>query len=294
MPRSDSVRVPGLTLRYVDWGGDHLPPLLLIHGGGDHSRSWDWVAQRLRPRWRVIAVDLRGHGDSDWSPEGNYGEGVLVRDLLLLLNALEIGRATIIAHSLGANIAMRFAAVFPERMQRLVSIEGLLASPDRLALVDGTPMRVRLRTWLDETERIRTRAPRHFRSIDEATARMKERNPHLAGERLHHLTRHAVRLGDDGLYRWKVDPMIRKRPPDMGHDALNDLWRSLACPILLIYGAESWASNPEMDGRLGLFANARLRVIEHAGHWVHHDQFEDTMREIDAFLSETDKARDQG
>ncbi|WP_188770842.1 alpha/beta fold hydrolase [Novosphingobium endophyticum] len=281
-------------MRYVDWGGDHLPPLVLIHGGGDHSRSWDWVARRLCARWHVIAVDLRGHGDSDWSPEGNYGEGVLVRDLLLLLDALAIRRATIIAHSLGANIAMRFAAVFPERMNRLVSIEGLLASPDRLVLVDNTPMRTRLRTWLEETERIRMRVPRHFRSMDEATARMKERNPHLAGERLHHLTHHAVRLGDDGFYRWKVDPMIRKRPPDMSNDALNDLWRALTCPILLLYGAESWASNPGMDGRLGLFANARLRVIEEAGHWVHHDRFEETMREIDAFLSETATVPDQG
>ena len=61
-----------LRLHYVDWGNPSAPPLLLLHGGRDHCRNWDWVAGELRHRWHVLAPDLRGHGDSQWSPDGHY------------------------------------------------------------------------------------------------------------------------------------------------------------------------------------------------------------------------------
>src|SRR5215475_1558263 len=71
-PTTHSFISQRLRLRYVDWGNPDAPPLILLHGGRDHSRSWDWTAQELRAKWHVIAPDLRGHGDSDWSADGDY------------------------------------------------------------------------------------------------------------------------------------------------------------------------------------------------------------------------------
>ena len=70
-----------LRLHYVDWGNTEAPPLLLVHGGRDHCRNWDWVAQALRDDWHIICPDLRGHGDSQWSPDGNYSMSAYIYDL---------------------------------------------------------------------------------------------------------------------------------------------------------------------------------------------------------------------
>ena len=75
-----------LRLHYVDWGNPEAPPLLLVHGGRDHCRNWDWVAQALRDDWHVICPDLRGHGDSQWSPDGNYAMSSYIYDLDQLIH----------------------------------------------------------------------------------------------------------------------------------------------------------------------------------------------------------------
>ena len=75
-----------LRMHYVDWGNPDAPPLLLVHGGRDHCRNWDWVAQALRRDWHVICPDLRGHGDSQWSPDGNYSMSAYIYDLAQLIH----------------------------------------------------------------------------------------------------------------------------------------------------------------------------------------------------------------
>src|SRR5205085_7570434 len=89
-PASHSFVSQRLRLRYADWGNAEAPPLILLHGGRDHSRSWDWTAQELRRDWHVIAPDLRGHGDSDWSPDGDYGGLAMLYDLAQLIHQLKL------------------------------------------------------------------------------------------------------------------------------------------------------------------------------------------------------------
>jgi pimeloyl-ACP methyl ester carboxylesterase len=91
-----------LRLHYVDWGNEDKPLLLLVHGGRDHARSWDWVARELRHEWHVVAPDLRGHGDSAWAIGSSYPLSDFVFDIAQLLEALDAHPATIVAHSLGA------------------------------------------------------------------------------------------------------------------------------------------------------------------------------------------------
>ena len=102
-----------LRLHYVDWGNADKPPLLLIHGGRDHCRSWDWTAEALRDDWHVIAPDLRGHGDSQWSTDGNYTMAGYIYDLAQLIHQQALAPVVVIAHSLGGHIAL--AARDPER-----------------------------------------------------------------------------------------------------------------------------------------------------------------------------------
>jgi pimeloyl-ACP methyl ester carboxylesterase len=107
-----------LRLHYVDWGNPGAPPLLLVHGGRDHCRNWDWVATALRRDWHVLAPDLRGHGDSQWSPDGNYTIAGYIYDLGQLVHQQELAPVTIIAHSLGGVIALRYAGIYPDCVQK--------------------------------------------------------------------------------------------------------------------------------------------------------------------------------
>ena len=119
-----------LRLHYVDWGNPTAPPLLLVHGGRDHCRNWDWVATALRRDWHVLAPDLRGHGDSQWSPDGNYSTSAYIYDLDQLIHQQELAPVTIVAHSLGGNIAIRYTGVFPEKVRTARRDRGARADPE--------------------------------------------------------------------------------------------------------------------------------------------------------------------
>src|SRR5215475_9475030 len=121
-----------LRLHYVDWGNPTKPPLLLLHGGRDHCRNWDWAAAALRDDWHVLAPDLRGHGDSAWSTDGSYAIAGYIYDLAQLVHQQRLAPVTIVAHSLGGQIALRYAGLSPDTVARLVAIEGLGPSPVQL------------------------------------------------------------------------------------------------------------------------------------------------------------------
>ena len=198
-----------LRLHYVDWGNPGAPPLLLVHGGRDHCRNWDWVAAALRRDWHVLAPDLRGHGDSQWSPDGNYTLAAFIYDLAQLIHQQELAPVTIIGHSLGGNIALRYAGIYPDNVRRLVAIEGVGASPEKTAERARVPLAERMHKWIEETRRLAGRLPRRYPSIDDALKRMQEANQHLSPEQARHLTQHGVNQNEDGTYSWKFDNYTR-------------------------------------------------------------------------------------
>jgi pimeloyl-ACP methyl ester carboxylesterase len=110
-PTSQTFISQRLRLHYLDWGGRGKPPLVLVHGGRDHARSWDWTAEALREDWHVIALDHRGHGDSEWVSDGNYRIMDMVYDVAQLIHQLDLAPVTIVAHSMGAALALRYAAI---------------------------------------------------------------------------------------------------------------------------------------------------------------------------------------
>jgi pimeloyl-ACP methyl ester carboxylesterase len=284
-PTSHSFISQRLRLHYADWGNAAAPPLLLVHGGRDHCRSWDWVAQELAKDWHVIAPDLRGHGDSAWSPDGNYEMVAFVYDLAQLIHQLDLSPVTIVAHSMGGNVSTRYAGLYPENVKKLVSIEGLGPSPAVLAKRDATPFAERWRRWIADKRTAAGRLPKRYATIEDAYARMKAENTYLTDEQARHLTIHGVNRNEDGTWSWKFDNHLNVWGFfDMPESEIEALWREISCPTLLLYGADSWASNPEKDGRAKHFKTARVVEYENAGHWLHHDQFDRFMAELRDFL----------
>lgn len=276
-----------LRLHFVDWGNAAAPLLVLVHGGRDHCRSWDWMAERLARDWHVIAVDLRGHGDSQWSSDGSYFMSGYIYDLAQLIQQHGNQPVTLVAHSLGGMISLRYAGIFPETVSRIVAIEGLGMSPRWIAERQAVPFASRMRNWVVEQRGFAGRQPRRYATMEEALERMRGENPRLSDEQARHLTVHGMNRNEDGTWSWKFDNYVRAWPPyDMPQTDVEALWGAISCPTLLIYGKASPASNPLEDGRAAHLKTARVAFVEDAGHWVHHDQLDAVMRLVTPFLAD--------
>jgi len=275
-----------LTLRYAEWGDPSKPLLILVHGGLDQKRSWDWVASALADRYHIVAPDLRGHGESDWVTDGDYGVMDHVYDLASLIDYLEAETLTLVGHSLGGNIVLRYTGLFPNRVEKLVAIEGLGRSPKMMAEFLANPIDERLRNWIEERRGKSDRVPRIMKDVDEAIARMKAAHKHLRDDQIEHLARTGIKQNADGGVSWAYDPAaIGRSPTDLPQDDFNRVLGQITCPTWLAYGEKSFASNPERDGRIKIFNNnPTLTEYENAGHWLHHDRLDDFLTDLNAFL----------
>jgi len=274
-PRSRWYTSQRLRLHYVVWGDERKPPVVLVHGGRDHARNWDDVAAALVDEFAVYAVDLRGHGDSDWAVGSMYSLPEFTADLAAFADHLDRDPLALVGHSLGGAIVLQYAGVFPERISRVAAIEGL--GP---GLREPRAAHLRMRDWIAQLKDFEQRQPRRYRTLDDATARMQEANPHLTPRMARHLAEHGVRRLEDGTYTWKFDNYVRMHSPyEFQLADAREIWNQIRKPVLLIRGDKSWAKDPEEDGKASAFHNYRSVQIANAGHWVHHDQ-------LDAFLAE--------
>ncbi len=262
-----SLRVPGadgLRLHLLEWSREGVP-FLMLHGFGNEAHLWDDTAPLLAPHYRVLALDLRGHGESDHDPEGRYDHGDMVRDLEAVCGALDIDRLVLMGHSLGGRVATLFAGRHPARMAGLVIVD---SGPE----VD---LRGSMRIRLDAEQ-----APESFASEAEFALRLARAYPLAAQEVVARMARHLLRRDDDGRYRVRMDPRLRRttgRRPDeelaWQEHRSRELWDALArisCPTLVIRGAASDVLPPEVADRMveEALADGRLEVIPRASHSV--------------------------
>ena len=269
-----------LKLHYAVWGDEANPPLLLIHGNRDHARTWDQVAVRLKDEYCVYAVDLRGHGDSQWAVGGQYSLPEFVLDIAMLGRELDRNPLTVVGHSLGGAVALEYSGVFPQFVQKVVAIEGL--GP---RVGEPTPASARMRSWIGHLQEFDQRKPRRYKAIEDAVQRMREENPHLSPEMAQHLTIHGMHTNDDGTRSWKFDNYVRLHSPyEFNIAEAREHWNQIRCPTLLVRGSESWASDPEADGKATAFHHCESVLVKDAGHWVHHDQLEAFMSVLWRFL----------
>jgi pimeloyl-ACP methyl ester carboxylesterase len=254
--------------------------LILIHGGLDHCRSWDAIAQALQPHFHIMAPDLRGHGDSEWAKGSSYSISDHVYDLSCLIRFAELQDATIVGHSLGGMISLTYAGTYPSRVSRLAVLDGAFLPGSRPA-----PMHEQMSRWIDQLDRIAEHVQSAFRTIEEAAQRLSARNKRLTPAQALHLARHGVRQNSDGLYRWKFDHYQRARAPyRILPSDYTAVWSRITCPTLLMWGDESFLPDPEAAGLLAHFGQAELQKVTGAGHWLHHDRLDEVLAALRRFF----------
>lgn len=290
--RSEFAEVNGIRLHVRRWGPDDAPILFMLHGWMDVAASFQFVVDALGGNWQVIAPDMRGFGLSDWPAAEQGGGSYWFYDYLGDLDALldryaPEGEVNLVGHSMGANLACLYAGVRPERVRRVVDLEGF-GMPATVAA--QAPKRVR--QWLDEL-----REPpvlRHYASLDAVAARLVKTNPRLPQARARYLAQHWSKPDGEGGYKLLADPAHKMRSPLLYRlDEVTAIWSQVRAKVLHVEAAQSetlaWlaASVPidEFKTRFAAFPDWRERVIDDAGHMVHHDQPEAVARLIEAFCA---------
>ncbi|MBP6901109.1 MAG: alpha/beta hydrolase [Burkholderiaceae bacterium] len=299
VPRLDFIArqlpIRGLSYQLLQWGQPRPgePLLVMMHGWMDVAASFQFVVDALQSTPLagrcIVAADWRGFGGSQ-APAGTdaYWFQDYCGDLDALLDALSPeAPVDLLGHSMGGNVVMTYAGVRPQRIRRLVNLEGF-GLPDLPA--DKAP--ARLAQWLDELKTPQTLRP--YASRDEVAQRLQRNNPRLAPERAAWLAGHWAAEQADGRWALQADAAHRRVNP-VPYRAAEALafWRAIRAPLLWVQGAASrpedhWQgrySLAEFETRLAQVADVRRVLLEDAGHMLHHDQPEALAQALADFLS---------
>jgi pimeloyl-ACP methyl ester carboxylesterase len=279
-----SIRLPGthgLHLHALEWSREGTL-LLFLHGFSNDAHVWDWVAPVLAPHYRVVALDQRGHGDSDRDPEGRYDHETMARDANAAIESLGASRAVIVGHSLGGRVAMRFAGLFPEKLAGLVIVD---SAPDLDAR--GTTrisLDVKQQDW-------------SFASVADYERVLQRQYAATRPEILAKLAVHWTRARADGRVELKLDPGFMKARAGVSAEELaawseqeaKHLWAALAklpCPALVVRGAASDVMSAEVADKMvdDVIPNAVLETVARAGHSVMLDNPEAFEKALTGFV----------
>jgi pimeloyl-ACP methyl ester carboxylesterase len=267
MPEPIARRVPlatGLNYNLLEWDSPSDHTIVLLHGFLDNAWTWEGTVEAgLAGRAHLVAPDWRGHGDSDWIGAGGYYHFLdYVADLASLIERVGRERVSLVGHSMGGMVTAYFCATFPERVDRLVMIEGL--GPR-----EGTLDPARVGRWVKEWHGARNRGSRSYASLDEAAARLRQTDPELDGALARRLAETGTRADPDGRLRFKHDPLhVTHGPYPFTVEAARRFWRAITAPALLIDGGLS-PQLADAAARRAAFPDARHAVVEGAGHSVH-------------------------
>ena len=272
-PREKTVDVLGLPIHYLEWGTPIGEPLVLIHGFLDQARSWEllvgFLEQRMDPPLWIIAPDCRGHGDSGWAGAGGYYHFPdYVFDLDCVVRALRVSRFKLVGHSMGGTISFLYAGTFPERVTRLVLIEGM--GPPGMNFSDAP---TRMEKWISE---VQERGRNHFHeynSIEAGARQLQRTNARLNDDLALELARDGMKQNHRGKWVWKFDPLHRTAAPQpfYSFQAIEFL-RRIDCPVMILEGKESHQTQRlDKQARLDALRDKRIVQVDHAGHMVHQD-----------------------
>jgi pimeloyl-ACP methyl ester carboxylesterase len=271
-----------LKLHFWDWGNYDKPHLIFVHGGMDHARSWDRIIEAYQDDFHILAPDLRGHGDSSWAPGALYSIAEYLLDLSALLDITGKFPVYLVGHSLGAAIVLQYAGIYPDRVRKLVAIEGIAPPPE------PDPPKLpheRLKNYIETIRDYEKRIPRKYPNLKAAIERMHQANPYLSEDMARHLTLLGSIWNADGTLHWKFDNFVRAFSPyAFNMDEVCEVWSKIACPVLLFRGLDSWTKDPLKAGHIRYIKNHRLINVPNAGHWLHHDQQELFIEETKKFL----------
>jgi pimeloyl-ACP methyl ester carboxylesterase len=286
-PQHRTIDARGLPLHYLEWGERVGEPIVLIHGFLDMAYSWQafvdcFEATQKQQPW-IVAPDCRGHGDSGWvGPGGYYHFPDYVFDLDCAISALGAPRCTLIGHSMGGTISWLYAGAFPERLAKLVLIEGV--GPPAMNFSDAP---LRMMTWISE---VHQRGRNHFRqytSVAAGARQLQQTNPRLTQAAALDLARAGMKQHDSGKWVWKFDPLHRTAAPQPFYTAQAlEFLRRIQCPVLIVEGAESHQRRRgDKQQRYDAIAQRKQIVVDHAGHMVHQDNPQALADAVAAFFA---------
>lgn len=277
--RDEFVDTSELKIHYLDWGERGKRPLLLLHGGMQTAHSWDLTAVAMRRDCHVVAMDLRGHGDSDWSQDGSYGHAAHAGDILALVKHLAWGRFSLVGLSLGGLASMHFASHHGSLLDALVIVDvgPELSSAGVDRIVDFG------------------RDTGELDSVEDFIEKAVQYNPRRRPEQLRYSLTHNLRQLPNGKWAWKYDRRIAQRPEGPGgerpsrFDEMWDALRRIECPTLVVRGAQSDVF-PEQTAQkmIELLPDGRFATVPEAGHTVPQDNPAAFLSILRPFLAETD------
>jgi pimeloyl-ACP methyl ester carboxylesterase len=228
-PESKTLRVDGLALRYLEWGKPEVPPIVCVHGYTSSAQAFNALARHLQDRYRILALDVRGHGESAWSPTGAYRYADQASDLAAFTRQVGLDKFVLVGTSMGGIIAMAYAAEHGERLSGLVIND---IGPDAEA---GT-QRI--------TQMVGSR-PDDFATLEDAIAYRRATSPITAARPeadQRELALGVLRRRGDGRWVWKMDPAYIRQRVEHGPPVRPPLWpalHALSCPALVVWGTES-------------------------------------------------------
>ena len=249
-----SITLNDLRLNYREWPNEGAQPLVLLHGFTGHARSWDSFAEAMQPGYRVLALDQRGHGESEWASD--YAPERNVDDLNAFVRALGLQQFALLGLSMGGRNVMTYAPLHPEEVERLVIVD---IGPE-VATAGSARIRagVLARDIFDDPE--------------EAVASMRAGNARAPESELRHRCLNNLKQTSDGKWTWKYDAVLRSpnRPlPNPDSSRAWELLRKIACPTLLVRGAESDILSPEVAARMvSEIPDCRMVTVQESGHSV--------------------------
>jgi pimeloyl-ACP methyl ester carboxylesterase len=276
--RTREIVSHGVPLRLSEWGDPERPPVLLCHGMFDHGRGFDTLAPLLAERFRVVALDARGHGDSGWCDA--YPWSLDVSDLMNVVRSF--GRPVrVVGHSRGGGLATDAASSLGDLVSQLVNIDGFGPPPEGFGIpgvaADTRPLPARFADFLDDRRRsTRTHgASRAYAALDDLVERRRRQNPRLGHDWLRYFAFHGARHTPRG-WLWKADLRAARGFGPWRAEWVGTSWCGLTVPMLAVIGSEqdTWGPLPEavLGPRLENVRHLERATVAGAGHFVHMEQ----------------------
>jgi pimeloyl-ACP methyl ester carboxylesterase len=267
-PLEKTIPLNGINLHYLDWGSEGKPPLVILHGFSSQARYWDGFAVKMRDDYHVYCLDQRGHGLSDWADD--YGPDAMPNDLLAFADALGLARFTLIGHSMGGMVSLRFAAFHPERIEALVVVDA------GIRLLSGAPVAQQY----NSVTRALTKDT--FASEGELMAHYQAMAPGLDIQRAMPAIMHNFKTLPDGRVTYRFDPSLRQRligsseaereRARVAQAAMESRTGNLKAPVLILRGELSdILSREAADATAAAFPHGRVVEVPGATHMIPSD-----------------------
>lgn len=286
--RSEFLTVRGLRYHVRHWGVEGAPKLFMVHGWMDVSASFQFVVDALQQDWHVIAPDWRGFGLTQNTPSDTYWFGDYLADLDAIVHHYSVDEAiNLVGHSLGGNVVSIYAGVRPEKIKRLVNLEGI-----GLPATKPSQAPARWRNWLNEIPQ--DMQMKAYDNVAQVANRLQKNNARLSAEKAAFLAEHWALPNTQGKWEILGDPAHKRNGPLLYQlDQVLACWQEVTAPVLWMEGADTdiwrWLgtndeARAEFDRRLAHFKQLQVEVIADAGHMLHHDQPRKVAGLIEEFL----------